>query len=119
MAYAKQFKERKVNTILSQVQCSSTMLNAVVNAKFNDAQSKGIDTSLRLVVQIPHDLEFDLSIMLSNLLDNAIEACEKSIKRTDTSDNFRRGRLLSDCGQKYNCRICFEKESGIENGKSK
>ena len=54
------------------------MLNAVVNAKFNDAKSKGIDTSLRLVVQIPHDLEFDLSIMLSNLLDNAIEACEKN-----------------------------------------
>ena len=78
LAYAKQFKERKVNTILSQVQCSSTMLNAVVNAKFNDAQSKGIATSLRLVVQIPHDLEFDLSIMLSNLLDNAIEACEKN-----------------------------------------
>ena len=78
LAYAKRFKERKVNTILSQVQCSSTMLNAVVNAKFNDAQSKGIDTSLRLVVQIPHDLEFDLSIMLSNLLDNAIEACEKN-----------------------------------------
>lgn len=78
LEYAKQFKERKVNTILSQVKCSSTMLNAVVNAKFNDAQSKGIDTSLRLVVQIPHDLEFDLSIMLSNLLDNAIEACEKN-----------------------------------------
>ena len=78
LAYAKRFKERKVNTILSQVQCSSTMLNAVVNAKFNDAQSKGIDTSLRLVVQIPHDLELDLSIMLSNLLDNAIEACEKN-----------------------------------------
>lgn len=78
LEYAKQFKERKVNTILSQVQCSSTMLNAVVNAKFNDAQSKGIDTSLRLVVQIPHDLEFDLSIMLSNLLYNAIEACEKN-----------------------------------------
>lgn len=78
LAYAKRFKERKVNTILSQVQCSSTMLNAVVNAKFNDAQSKEIDTSLRLVVQIPHDLEFDLSIMLSNLLDNAIEACEKN-----------------------------------------
>ena len=78
LEYAKQFKERKVNTILSQVQCSSTMLNAVVNAKFNDAQSKGIDTSLRLVVQIPHDLDFDLSIMLSNLLDNAIEACEKN-----------------------------------------
>ena len=78
LAYAKRFKERKVNTILSQVQCSSTMLNAVVNAKFNDAQSKGIDTSLRLVVQIPHDLEFDLSIILSNLLDNAIEACEKN-----------------------------------------
>ena len=78
LAYAKRFKERKVNTILSQVQCSSTMLNAVVNAKFDDAQSKGIDTSLRLVVQIPHDLEFDLSIMLSNLLDNAIEACEKN-----------------------------------------
>ena len=54
------------------------MLNAVVNAKFNDAQSKGIDTSLRLVVQIPHDLEFDLSIMLSNLLDNAIEGCRSA-----------------------------------------
>lgn len=79
LEYAKQFKERKVNAVQSQVQCSSSMINAVVNAKFSDAHSKGIDTSLRLVVEIPRFLEFDFSIILSNLLDNAMEACQKNI----------------------------------------
>lgn len=79
LEYAKQFKERKLNSVQPQIQCSSSMINAVVNAKFSDAYSKGIDTSLRLVVEVSRFLEFDFSVILSNLLNNAIEACQKNI----------------------------------------
>lgn len=76
--YADKIKERKINSIQPQILSSNPVVNAVINSKFGEAQEKGIDTSLRLVVKIPEYLEFDLSILLSNLLDNAIEACEKN-----------------------------------------
>lgn len=76
--YAEKLKERKINSIQPQILSSNSVINAVINSKFSEAQEKGIDTSLRLVVTIPKFLEFDLSILLSNLLDNAIEACTEN-----------------------------------------
>lgn len=78
ISYADKLKERKLNSIQPQILSSSPVVNAVINSKFGEAQEKGIDTSLRLVVTIPKYLEFDLSILLSNLPDNAIEACMKN-----------------------------------------
>lgn len=75
ISYADKLKERKVNQIHPQIISSNPVINAVINSKFGEAEEKGINTSLRLVVKIPEYLEFDLSILLSNLLDNAIEAC--------------------------------------------
>lgn len=76
--YADKLKERKINPIQPQILSSNPVINAVINSKFGEAGEKGIDTSLRLVVKVPEYLEFDLSILLSNLLDNAIEACVKN-----------------------------------------
>lgn len=76
--YADKLKERKINPIQPQILSSNPVVNAVINSKFGEAGEKGIDTSLRLVVKVPEYLEFDLSILLSNLLDNAIEACIKN-----------------------------------------
>lgn len=76
--YSQKLKERKVGKLQLHIECSSSAINAVVNSKFSDAQENGIDTSLIMVVQIPETLEFDISIILMNLLDNAIEACRKN-----------------------------------------
>lgn len=78
ISYAEKLKQRKVNPIQSQILSSNPVVDAVINSKFVEAEEKGIYTSLRLVVKIPEYFEFDLSILLSNLLDNAIEACIKN-----------------------------------------
>lgn len=76
--YAEQLRKRKIGKLQTHIECSSSVINAVVNSKFSDAQVNGIETSFKMVVQIPENLEFDISIILSNLLDNAIEACCKN-----------------------------------------
>ena len=76
--YAEQLKKRKIGKLQTHIECSSSVINAVINSKFSDAQVNGIETSFKMVVQIPENLEFDISIILSNLLDNAIEACCKN-----------------------------------------
>ena len=76
--YAEQLKKRKIGNIQTHIECSSSVINAVLNSKFSDAHDKDIATSFKMVVQIPESLEFDISIILSNLLDNAIEACCKN-----------------------------------------
>lgn len=78
LAYAEKLKERKIDSIQPQIHSSSSVINAVVNSKFNEAKAHNIETSMRMVIQIPEYLEFDMSILLSNLLDNAIEACQKN-----------------------------------------
>ncbi len=79
ISYADKLEERKINPIQPQILSSNPIVNAVINSKFGEAGEKGIDTSLRLVVKIPEYIEFDLSILLSNLLDNAIEACAENV----------------------------------------
>ncbi len=79
---AKKYVERLVeNTSISfkaYIKCSSTVINAVVNEKFGIAEQKNIGTSCRIVAPVPEYLEYDISVLLANLLDNAIEACEKN-----------------------------------------
>ena len=53
-------------------------LDAIINIKMSAAKSKNID--FKANIQIPEDMgidDIDLSIILGNALDNAIEACEK------------------------------------------
>lgn len=49
-----------------------------MNGKASEALTYGIEISLRLAAQIPESFEFDMSVLLSNLLDNAIEASRKN-----------------------------------------
>lgn len=62
---------------LPHIRSSSAVVNAVINTRFTQAQEYGIEASCRMTVQIPETLESDMSILLSNLLDNAIEASRK------------------------------------------
>lgn len=53
-----------------------SVINAVLNAKYNDAIEQGIDTFFNIDIQgiIPID-DIDLCSLFSNTLENAIEAC--------------------------------------------
>ncbi len=76
--YLEQFVGHQSDELMIHVHCSSSVLNAVINEKFNKAEKYGIVTTCKILTKIPEYLEYDLSIMLSNLLDNAIEACSKN-----------------------------------------
>ena len=56
---------------------SNKVIDSIINYKFGIAEQKGISVVCTLTVEIPESLEHDISIILSNLLDNAIEASEK------------------------------------------
>lgn len=58
---------------------SNKIIDSVINYKFSEAEQKGISVVCSLTVEIPKTYERDVSIILSNLLDNAIEASEKVI----------------------------------------
>lgn len=57
---------------------SNKVIDSIINYKFSIAEQKGISVVCTLTAEIPESLEHDISIILSNLLDNAIEASEKS-----------------------------------------
>ena len=78
LAYTENWKKRKINLIPSVVQTSSSVIDVVMNGKASEALTYGIEISLRMTAQIPKSLEFDMSVLLSNLLDNAIEASRKN-----------------------------------------
>ncbi|MBE6851639.1 MAG: GHKL domain-containing protein [Ruminococcus sp.] len=80
--YTNTLTERKLGIAEQHVQCSSSVVNAVINAKFNEAQKHRIETSCRMITHVPEHLEFDVSVLLSNLLDNALEACK--LQEADT-----------------------------------
>lgn len=73
--YIDSLTKRHFASAEQHVSCSSSVLNAVINTKFSAAKSHGIRTSCTMTTTIPDSLEYDVSILLSNLLDNAIEAC--------------------------------------------
>ena len=59
----------------SEIRSSSKVINAVLHTKYNEASESGIPLSCRITTTLPEPLEYDSSIILCNLLDNAIEAC--------------------------------------------
>lgn len=70
-----------LNQELSQIdqliKTGNVMLDAVLNSKISLAQSKQIKCNVKVI--IPKDIsinKYDLSVILGNLLDNAIEGCE-------------------------------------------
>lgn len=75
--YIESLTDRHFSSAHQHIKSSSSVLNAVINSKFSLAQSQEISTSCMLTATIPHALEYDISALLFNLLDNAIEACKE------------------------------------------
>lgn len=68
--------DNKLPKVDDYVSTESTVLNALLNSKLSVCRDKGIETKCKILGSISDFSEIDFSIMLANLLDNAIEASE-------------------------------------------
>lgn len=73
----------RIHSAVHYVHMERKAIGAVINSKFALAESKGIYVKCVITDEMNNIEDIDAAILLSNLLDNAIEACEKNI---DTSD---------------------------------
>lgn len=74
--YLKTFLNEKTKNIVSAVFTDSSVINAVINSKIAQCDKYGIGYKCEITKNLQPIPEFELSIFLSNLFDNAIEACQ-------------------------------------------
>lgn len=68
----------------SEIQTGSIFADAILNPKYIQAKRLGIDISISMAVPSEDELApVDLCCLLANALDNAIEACQRSIHEND------------------------------------
>ena len=78
----------KLNAVHSYIETGNSLMNHILNEKLSLARDKGIDIKAEV-----ENLEFskmesvDFSALLTNMLDNAIEACVAKDNSEDNSDN--------------------------------
>lgn len=75
--YIQSLKEEKLINTRKYVNTQSDVVNAIINSKFSKCQDKGIDIDYHITGNFSSVSDIDISILLSNLLDNSIEACLK------------------------------------------
>ncbi len=77
LAYVRQLQNRRASCVFA-VNCGNPILDAVLNQKYQLARENGIDLQVRVndLSKVTLDPAAIVTI-LSNLLDNAIEACQK------------------------------------------
>ncbi|MDY5575947.1 MAG: GHKL domain-containing protein [Lachnospiraceae bacterium] len=98
IAYMRKFQDMKLGNYQKFVFTDSDVINAVINSKFSYAYDKQIETNCNVLGNILVVDEFDLSILLSNLLDNAIEACENNTKKSKIwIDMMKKAGYLNIC----------------------
>lgn len=105
----------------------NTVIDSIINFKFQEAEQKGIKTTLDITM--PENLEipsFDMTIVLGNLLDNAIRAAHEVEENPfiNSKIKYDKGRLLiqidnSFVGQirKENGKFLTTKDDPINHGK--
>lgn len=76
--YLNDFSSLKLGKIQNYVTTEYRVLNAVINSKLTLAEENSIAIDWSMSGELGYIREFDISILLSNLLDNAIEACVKN-----------------------------------------
>lgn len=77
--YFKTILKEKIETIWEIVDVGDATLNAVINTKFTICRKRGIQCETAFLGDIEYMNTVNLGIIMSNLLDNAMEACEKII----------------------------------------
>jgi len=83
--YMSSLVEEKVDALGINIYCSNKVLNYIINHKFAGCQKKKIETKCIISTNLERISDVDLSILIGNLLDNAIEAAQK----------FAEGRMVA------------------------
>ena len=68
----------KINSITSYINTKRSVLGAVLNSKLSKAKSSYIDMQCYILSELESVSDMDIGILFANLLDNAIEACERN-----------------------------------------
>lgn len=80
-AYANSFEEM-VSPLLIKQYCSNAILNIIINDKQEECEKKGITFQVDISeVSIDFMEPIDITTIFGNILDNAVEACEKVIDK--------------------------------------
>ncbi|WMJ86367.1 sensor histidine kinase [Anaerocolumna sp. MB42-C2] len=95
--------------------CSGNLIvDSILNFKLQEAERKGIRMDLEL--NIPEHLDitsFDMTVILGNLLDNAISACDKLDKderNIGVIIRYDKSRLLIEIKNPYADRIIYQRD---------
>lgn len=75
--YLSEFSGDRLGTIREYAILSSDIVSAVINSKLSQCRREGIEIDVSLSDCLEGLSETDVSLLLSNLFDNAIEACRK------------------------------------------
>lgn len=68
----------KVRPLSLKLYCEDSVLNYMINSKFYACEQKGITAKCCSFGSVEHMSKLDLSILIGNLLDNAIEAAQQA-----------------------------------------
>lgn len=77
-SYIESVLDEKISPAGMVVNTGSAVVDAVINSKISLCSEKGISTKCIIDTQFEGSNDVDISILLSNLLDNAINGCDKS-----------------------------------------
>jgi sensor histidine kinase regulating citrate/malate metabolism len=123
--YAKNKKEEiedYIGNILEQIEheafskSNNFVIDSILNFKLNEFKNKDIDIDIDIditlnvnIPQVINILAFDLTVILGNLLDNAITAVKQSkIKILDLSISCSRGNLIILMDNSYDGNLIIE-----------
>lgn len=73
--YIEKVLDEKINTAAVGVSTGSAAVDAVINNRLGECSRRGIDTKFSIDTENIDSVEVDVSIVLSNLLENAIDNC--------------------------------------------
>ena len=81
--YLRNLNETKINKSTHYIHTERKAIGAVINTKFALAESKGFNVKCIISDEMNNIEDIDAAILLSNILDNAIEACEQNIDHSE------------------------------------
>ncbi|QHQ59507.1 GHKL domain-containing protein [Anaerocolumna sedimenticola] len=112
MEYLSELMEEK--TVKEEyTRSGNVVIDSILNFKLQEAERKGIQINLE--VSVPEQLSvksFDMTVILGNLLDNAIEACCKiaeNKRKIRVSIRYDKSRLFIEIKNQYENEILYEK----------
>ncbi len=107
----------QLETTVSERWCTNPTLDAVFSYYFKQAASKGIriESALAVPNELPVD-EIELSIVLANALENAINACEKlpEEERTLSCRCVNRPQLMFQISNPFNGEVKMDEFDRLE-----